>query len=255
MSDPNSFISHLIELRSRLLKALLSVFIVLVPLAFFAQDLYHLVATPLLEAMPENSQMIATDVAAPFFAPFKLTLVLAFFLAIPYVLYQVWGFIAPGLYRNEKKLIAPLLFSSTLLFYAGIAFACFVVFPVIFAFFAGIEITGVAFTTDISSYLNFVLKLFFAFGVAFEIPVAIVRMCWTGMTDAASLRKKRPYVIVGAFVVGMLLTPPDVISQSLLAVPMLILFEVGIIIGSIYSRKTEPESETEPEPEEENQEV
>lgn len=247
MSDENSFISHLIELRSRLLKALLSVFIVLVPLAFFAQDLYHLVATPLLEAMPENSQMIATDVAAPFFAPFKLTLVLAFFVAIPFVLYQIWGFIAPGLYRNEKKLIAPLLLSSTLLFYTGIAFAYFVVFPVIFAFFAGIEITGVAFTTDISSYLNFVLKLFFAFGVAFEIPVAIVLMCWTGMTDAASLRKKRPYVIVGAFVVGMLLTPPDVISQSLLAVPMLILFEVGIIIGSIYSRKSESE--------EENQEV
>lgn len=243
MPEPNSFISHLIELRSRILKALLSVLVVFVPLAFFAQDLYHLLATPLLNAMPDNSQMIATDVAAPFFAPFKLTLVLAFFLAIPFVLYQIWGFIAPGLYRNEKKLIAPLLLSSTLLFYAGIAFAYFVVFPVIFAFFAGIEITGVAFTTDISSYLNFVLKLFFAFGLAFEIPVAIILMCWAGITDAATLRAKRPFVIVGVFVVGMLLTPPDVISQSLLAIPMWFLFEVGVIIGSLYSRKTEEKEE------------
>jgi sec-independent protein translocase protein TatC len=243
MSEPNSFISHLIELRSRILKAVLSILIIFVPLAFFAQDLYHFLATPLLNAMPENSQMIATDVAAPFFAPFKLTLVLAFFLAIPVVLYQIWGFVAPGLYRNEKKLIAPLLLSSTLLFYLGVAFAYFVVFPVIFAFFAGIEITGVAFTTDISSYLNFVLKLFFAFGMAFEIPVATVLMCWSGITDAASLRAKRPYVIVGAFVVGMLLTPPDIISQSLLAVPMLILFEVGILIGGMYSRKSEQENQ------------
>lgn len=243
MSEPNSFISHLIELRSRILKALLSVLLVFVPLAFFAQDLYHLLATPLLNAMPDNSQMIATDVGAPFFAPFKLTLVLAFFLAIPFVLYQIWGFIAPGLYRNEKKLIAPLLLSSTLLFYAGIAFAYFVVFPVIFAFFAGIEITGVAFTTDISSYLNFVLKLFFAFGLAFEIPVAIILMCWAGITDAASLRAKRPYIIVGVFVVGMLLTPPDVISQSLLAIPMWFLFEIGVIIGGLYSRKSEEKEE------------
>jgi len=243
MSEPTSFISHLIELRSRILKAVLSILIIFVPLAFFAQDLYHFLATPLLNAMPENSQMIATDVAAPFFAPFKLTLVLAFFLAIPVVLYQIWGFVAPGLYRNEKKLIAPLLLSSTLLFYLGVAFAYFVVFPVIFAFFAGIEITGVAFTTDISSYLNFVLKLFFAFGMAFEIPVATVLMCWSGITDAASLRAKRPYVIVGAFVVGMLLTPPDIISQSLLAVPMLILFEVGILIGGMYSRKSEQENQ------------
>ena len=243
MSEPNSFISHLIELRSRILKAVLSILIIFVPLAFFAQDLYHLLATPLLNAMPENSQMIATDVAAPFFAPFKLTLVLSFFLAIPFVLYQIWGFVAPGLYRNEKKMIVPLLLSSTLLFYLGVAFAYFVVFPVIFAFFAGIEITGVAFATDISSYLNFVLKLFFAFGMAFEIPVATVLMCWSGMTDAASLRKKRPHVVVGAFVVGMLLTPPDIISQSLLAVPMLILFEVGIVIGSFYSNKSEQENQ------------
>ncbi|WJG09098.1 twin-arginine translocase subunit TatC [Aliiglaciecola sp. LCG003] len=245
MSETNSFVSHLLELRSRILKALLSILVFFVPMAFFSQDLYHLLATPLLNAMPDNSQMIATDVAAPFFAPFKLTLVLSFFLAIPFVLYQVWGFIAPGLYRNEKKLIAPLLLSSTLLFYLGIAFAYFVVFPVVFAFFAGIEITGVAFTTDISSYLNFVLKLFFAFGMAFEIPIAIILMCWAGITDAATLRSKRPYVVVGAFVVGMLLTPPDIISQTLLAVPMLILFEVGILIGSLYTRKSEEEEHQE----------
>lgn len=239
MSEANSLISHLIELRGRILKALLSVLVIFVPLAFFAQDLYHILAAPLLDAMPNNSQMIATDVAAPFFAPFKLAMVLAFFLAIPFVLYQVWGFVAPGLYRNEKKLIAPLLLSSTLLFYAGIAFAYFVVFPLAFAFFAGIELQDVAFTTDISSYLNFVLKLFFAFGLAFEIPVAIILMCWSGMTSASSLREKRPYVIVGVFVIGMLLTPPDVISQTLLALPMWFLFEVGVIIGGIYSRKSQ----------------
>ncbi len=243
MAEENSLISHLIELRSRILKALLAVMIVFVPLAFFAQDLYHLLATPLLEAMPNNSQMIATDVAAPFFAPFKLVIVLSFFLAIPAVLYQIWGFVAPGLYRNEKKMIAPLLLSSTLLFYAGIAFAYFVVFPIAFAFFASIDLQGVAFTTDISSYLNFVLKLFFAFGIAFEIPVAIILMCWTGFTDAKSLRAKRPYVIVGVFVVGMLLTPPDVISQTLLAIPMWILFEVGVIVGSIYSRKSDDDEQ------------
>jgi len=243
MAEENSLISHLIELRSRLLKALLSVAIVFIPLAFFAQELYHLLSIPLLEAMPNNSQMIATDVAAPFFAPFKLAIVLAFFLAIPFVLYQIWGFVAPGLYRNEKKMIAPLLLSSTLLFYAGIAFAYFVVFPLAFAFFASIDLEGVAFTTDISSYLNFVLKLFFAFGIAFEIPVAIILMCWTGFTDAKSLRAKRPYVIVGVFVVGMLLTPPDVISQTLLAIPMWFLFEVGVIIGSIYSRKSDEQEQ------------
>lgn len=245
MSEPNSLISHLIELRSRILKALLSVVIVFIPLAFFAQELYHALSYPLLEAMPESSQMIATDVAAPFFAPFKLTIVLAFFVAIPFVLYQVWGFVAPGLYRKEKRMIAPLLLSSTLLFYSGIAFAYFVVFPLAFHFFASIDLQDVAFMTDISSYLNFVLKLFFAFGIAFEIPVAIILMCWSGFTDAKSLRAKRPHVIVGAFVVGMLLTPPDVISQTLLAIPMWILFEIGVVIGSLYSRKSNQEEQQE----------
>lgn len=245
MSDANNLISHLIELRSRILKALLSVLIVFVCLAAFAQDLYQLLAMPLLATLPENSSMIATDVASPFFAPFKLTLVLSFFIAIPYVLYQVWGFVAPGLYRNEKRLVAPLLLSSTLLFYAGMAFAYFVVFPIAFAFFTSVAPEGVTVSTDISSYLNFVLKLFFAFGVSFEIPIAIILMCWTGVTDAKSLRAKRPYVVVGAFVVGMLLTPPDIISQTLLAIPMWLLFEVGVIVGGFYAGKKPSEEESE----------
>jgi sec-independent protein translocase protein TatC len=180
--------------------------------------------------------MIATDVASPFLAPFKLTLVVAFFIAIPYILYHIWAFIAPALYRNEKKLIAPLLFSSSILFYAGMAFAYFVLFPVAFGFLTSFAPEGVVVSTDISSYLSFVLTIFFAFGVAFEIPIAIILLCWTGITTVQQLRQKRPYVVVGAFVVGMLLTPPDVISQVLLAIPMWFLYEVGIIIGSIYSK-------------------
>lgn len=245
MSEPNHLISHLIELRNRILKAVLSVVIVFLCLVYFAQDLYHWLATPLLEVMPEGAQMIATDVASPFFAPFKLTFFISFFVAIPMVLYQIWGFIAPGLYKSEKRLVAPLLLSSSLLFYAGIAFAYFIVFPIAFAFFTSIDLQGVLVSTDISSYLNFVLKLFFAFGISFEIPVAIVLMCWTGMTNAKSLREKRPFVFVGAFIVGMLLTPPDIISQTLLAIPMWLLYEVGIIIGSIYARKSEQEEHQE----------
>lgn len=247
MSDENSLLSHLIELRSRILKALASVLGVFLALAYFAQDLYQWLATPLLRALPEQSSMIATDVASPFFAPFKLTLVLSFFIAIPYVLYQVWAFVAPGLYRNEKKLIAPLLLSSTLLFYTGIAFAYYVVFPLAFAFFTSVAPEGVTVSTDISSYLNFVLKLFFAFGVSFEIPIAIILMCWTGVTDAKSLRAKRPYVIVGVFIVGMLLTPPDVISQTLLALPMWLLFEVGVLIGGLYAAKREGDDDEQKE--------
>lgn len=247
MTQPNSLITHLVELRSRLMKAIGSVFLVFLALFYFAQEIYAYVATPLLAAMPEGSSMIATDVAAPFLAPFKLTLVLSFFIAIPVVLYQVWAFVAPGLYKNEKKLIAPLLVSSTLLFYAGMAFAYYVVFPLAFMFFNSVAPDGVLISTDISSYLNFVLKLFFAFGVAFEIPVAIILMCWTGVTNAKALRAKRPFVIVGVFFVGMLLTPPDVISQVLLALPMWLLFEVGVIIGSLYARNnSEDTSEEQP---------
>lgn len=237
-----SLFDHLLELRNRLLRAILGVMIVFCCLVYFAQDIYQYVAQPLLATMPEGSQMIATDVASPFFAPFKLTLVLSLFIAMPFVLYQVWSFVAPGLYSNEKRMIAPLMFGSTLLFYSGIAFAYFLVFPVVFAFFTSVAPEGVVIATDISSYLDFILKLFFAFGAAFEIPIAIILMCWTGITTPDSLREKRPYVVVGAFVIGMLLTPPDIISQTMLAVPMLVLFEVGIIIASFYHKEDEDES-------------
>lgn len=245
MSEPNSLITHLIELRTCVLRSVLSIFIVFLCLVYFAQDLYHWLATPLLDTLPEHAQMIATDVASPFFAPFKLTMVLSFFIAIPMVFYQIWGFVAPGLYKNERRLVAPLLLSSTLLFYAGMAFAYYVVFPLAFAFFTSVAPEGVVINTDISSYLNFVLKIFFAFGLSFEIPVAVVLMCWTGMTTPEALRAKRPYVIVGVFVLGMLLTPPDIISQTLLAVPMWILYEFGIIVGSFYSRNKQQQQETE----------
>lgn len=233
---------HLLELRTRLLRAVLGVVIVFCSLVYFAQDIYQYLAQPLLATMPSGAQMIATDVASPFFAPFKLTIVISVFIAMPYILYQIWSFVAPGLYQNEKKLVAPLMVGSTLLFYSGISFAYFIVFPVVFAFFSSVAPEGVMIATDISSYLDFVLKLFFAFGAAFEIPIAIILMCWTGMTSPNSLRAKRPYVVVGAFVVGMLLTPPDIISQSMLAIPMLLLFELGIIIASLHHKEDDEES-------------
>lgn len=244
MSDsPKSFtlFDHLLELRTRLLKAVIGTLVVFCSLIYFAQDLYQYLALPLLETLPEGTQMIATDVASPFFAPFKLTLVLSVFVAMPYILYQVWSFIAPGLYRNEKRLVAPLMLGSTLLFYSGIAFAYFVVFPLAFAFFSSVAPEGVTIATDISSYLDFVLKLFFAFGAAFEIPIAIILLCWTGITTPESLRSKRPYIVVGAFTLGMLLTPPDIISQTMLALPMLLLFEVGLVCASAYKKSDDDE--------------
>ncbi|MBA6294182.1 twin-arginine translocase subunit TatC [Colwellia sp. MB3u-70] len=242
----HTLFDHLLELRTRLLHAVLGVLVVFCSLIYFAQDIYQYVAKPLLAVMPEGTQMIATDVASPFFTPFKLTIVLSIFIAMPYILYQLWSFIAPGLYKHEKRLMAPLMLGSTLLFYGGIAFAYYVVFPVAFAFFSSVAPDGVTIATDISSYLDFVLKLFFAFGAAFEIPIAIILLCWTGVTTPASLRTKRPYIVVGAFVVGMLLTPPDIISQTMLALPMLLLFELGIIIASVYYR-TEEETESKEE--------
>jgi sec-independent protein translocase protein TatC len=242
----HTLFDHLLELRTRLLHAVLGVLVVFCSLIYFAQDIYQYVAKPLLAVMPEGTQMIATDVASPFFTPFKLTIVLSIFIAMPYILYQLWSFIAPGLYKHEKRLMVPLMLGSTLLFYGGIAFAYYVVFPVAFAFFSSVAPDGVTIATDISSYLDFVLKLFFAFGAAFEIPIAIILLCWTGVTTPASLRTKRPYIVVGAFVVGMLLTPPDIISQTMLALPMLLLFELGIIIASVYYR-TEEETESKEE--------
>ena len=228
---PQPLISHLTELRDRLLRAVLAVLVAFIVLFPFANDIYAIVSQPLRDLLPEGSSMIATEVASPFLTPFKLTLVTAVFLVIPYILFQVWAFVAPGMYRNDKKIAFPLLASSVLLFYAGTAFAYFIVFPLIFAFFTSVGPTDVTVMTDINRYLDFVLKIFFAFGVAFEIPIAAVILIWSGVTTAESLAKKRPWIIVGCFIAGMLLTPPDVISQSLLAIPMWLLFELGIFFG------------------------
>lgn len=242
MSDSSLF-SHLLELRKRLLRALAAIVLVFIGLAPFAQALYTLLAEPLLRHLPAGASMIATDVAAPFFTPFKLTLVLAFGLAVPIWLWQLWAFIAPGLYQREKRLIAPLLAGSTLLFYAGVAFAYFVVLPVVLGFFTAMAPEGVQVATDISRYLDFVLAIFVAFGIAFEVPILIILLCWSGVTSVAALRQQRPYVIVAAFVIGMVLTPPDVISQTLLAVPMCLLFELGLVVASLYNRtEKDPES-------------
>ncbi|MEH6471512.1 MAG: twin-arginine translocase subunit TatC [Halopseudomonas sp.] len=227
-------ISHLIELRDRLLRSLVIILILFLPLFYFANDLYIYLSTPLTALLPEGTSMIATDVTSPFFAPFKLTLVLAIFAAIPFILHQIWSFIAPGLYQHEKKVAVPLLVSSIMLFYSGIAFAYYVVFPLIFGFFTTTGPEGVAMMTDISSYLNFVLKLFFAFGIVFEIPIATLLLVMSGATTVESLKEKRAYMVVCCFVVGMLLTPPDIISQTLLALPMWLLFEAGIILARIF---------------------
>ena len=236
-------VSHLVELRQRLIRSLLIVLVIFLGLFYFANDLYTQLSAPLTALLPEGTSMIATDVTSPFFAPFKLTLMASIFLAMPFILAQVWGFIAPGLYTHEKRMAVPLLVSSIFLFYAGIAFAYFVVFPLIFWFFTSVGPENVAVMTDISSYLNFVLKLFFAFGIVFEIPIATLLLIWTGAASVEGLRAKRAYVIVGCFVMGMLLTPPDVISQSLLAVPMWLLFELGIVLGQIFVRRREDDEE------------
>lgn len=234
MSD-SPLLDHLLELRNRLLRSVLVILVVFAALAYFANDIYHFVAQPLLMNMPVGSQMIATDVAAPFFTPFKLTLVVALALTVPYLLWQIWGFIAPALYGREKRLVIPLLATSTLLFYTGIAFAYFVVLPLAMAFFSSAAPEGVTVATDISRYLDFILAIFVAFGIAFETPIAIMLLIWTGTCTRESLAKKRPYIIVGAFAIGMLLTPPDVISQTLLAIPMWLLFELGLQVSRWYT--------------------
>lgn len=230
-------VTHLTDLRDRLLRALLAVLVVFICLFPFANDIYSFVSEPLRALLPAGASMIATEVASPFLTPFKLTLFTALFLAVPVVLYQIWSFVAPGMYQHEKRLAIPLLVSSVLLFYAGAAFAYFVVFPLIFAFFTSVGPEGITVMTDINRYLDFVLKLFFAFGVAFEIPIAAVLMIITGITTADQLASKRPYIIVGCFVLGMLLTPPDIISQSLLAIPMWLLFECGVFFGRFVQRR------------------
>ncbi|GAB0153577.1 MULTISPECIES: twin-arginine translocase subunit TatC [Marinobacterium] len=244
-------IAHLVELRQRLLYSVLAILVIFLGLFYFANDLYTWISAPLTALLPQGTSMIATDVTSPFFAPFKLTLVASAFIAMPFLLHQAWSFIAPGLYKHEKRLAIPLLISSILLFYMGIAFAYYVVFPIIFGFFTSVGPENIAVMTDISSYLNFVLKLFFAFGIVFEIPVATLLLLWSGAVTVKSLKEKRAYVVVGCFVLGMLLTPPDIISQSLLAVPMWLLFELGILLGTILVRKpdeAEDESDSAADP-------
>jgi sec-independent protein translocase protein TatC len=238
-NSQNSLVGHLIELRNRLLKSVAAVVLVFISLAYFANDIYHQLSKPLLDVMPAGSTMIATDVAAPFFAPFKLTFIVALILSVPYILFQIWCFVAPALYQREKHLIAPLVAASTVLFYAGIAFAYFVVFPLIFGFFTSTAPEGVTIATDISSYLDFVLQLFFAFGLCFEIPVAVLLLVWTGAITREQLVEKRPYFIVIAFTIAMFLTPPDVFSQALLALPMCLLYQVGIWLSHFYQPKAD----------------
>lgn len=239
-----SFLEHLVELRGRLLKACLSVFVVLICLLPFSRHLYETLASPLMAQMPEGSTMIAIDVASPFLTPFKLTLLLSIMISIPVVLYQLWAFVAPALFKHEKRLARPLLLTSVLLFYTGCAFAYFVVFPLVFGFLTRIAPEGVAVMTDISKYLDFVMTLFLAFGITFEVPIATIILVATGVTTPEKLASWRPYIIVGAFALGMVLTPPDVISQTLLALPMWLLFEIGIIFSRILVQKNKEETVT-----------
>jgi len=228
-----TFLEHLVELRSRLLKSCLTVLVVLLCLVPFSRRLYEALASPLLAQLPKGSSMIAIDVASPFLTPFKLTLLVAIMLSIPVMLYQIWAFVAPALFRHEKRLARPLLLSAVALFYTGCAFAYFVIFPLMFGFFSRAAPAGVAVMTDISKYLDFVITLFIAFGVTFEVPIATIILVATGITTAEKLAGWRPYIIVTAFALGMLLTPPDVISQTLLAVPMWVLFEIGVFFSKV----------------------
>ena len=245
-SDKNqTLIEHLIELRDRLLRIVVLTVVLFACMFPFANEIYSFVSEPLRVYLPESSTMIATDVASPFLTPFKLTMVLAVFAAMPVILYQTWAFIAPGLYKKERRIVLPLFASSVLLFYAGMAFAYYVVFPLVFGFFTSVGPENVTVMTDMSRYLDFVLKLFFAFGIAFEIPIATILLIWTGVVTPQSLAGKRPYVVVMCFVVGMLLTPPDIISQVLLAGPMWILFEIGVFFGRLIYKGKSEQTETE----------
>jgi sec-independent protein translocase protein TatC len=249
MSAPEAqetFISHLIELRDRLLRAVIAVVVIFVALFPWAQDLYALLAKPMLASLPQGGQMIATEVTTPFFVPIKVTMMTAFLIALPWIFYQIWAFVAPGLYQHEKRLGLPLIVSGVLLFLLGMAFAYFLVFPVVFGFIVGIAPEGVAVMTDIGKYLDFVLTLFLAFGITFEVPVAVVLLVKTGMVSIDKLREIRPYVIVGAFIIGAIFTPPDVISQIMLAVPMWLLYELGIVVARMITRPQAAVSDYQP---------
>jgi sec-independent protein translocase protein TatC len=233
-----TLMSHLLELRSRLLKAVGAILAVFVVLAPFSERVFEVIASPLMAQLPEGSTMIATEVASPFLTPFKATFYVAIMLAMPVVIYQVWAFVAPGLYRREKRIAVPILVSSIVLFYLGVVFAYLVVFPIMFGFFAQTAPAGVQVMTDINKYLDFVLVLFVAFGLAFEVPVATVILVLMGIVSPEALTRNRQYVFLGCFVVGMVLTPPDVFSQALLAIPMYLLYEVGIVMARLLARRT-----------------
>lgn len=248
MSEPQTFVSHLIELRSRLIKAVAAILIIVIVQLPFAGKIYALMARPVMAYLPEGSSMIATGVLSPFLTPFKMVFILGIIIAMPFVLYQIWAFIAPGLYKNEKRIARPLLVSSIFLFYLGCLFAYFVIFPILFQFIPSIAPEGVNYMPDINSYLDIVVRLFFAFGLAFEMPIAVILMILMGVTTPEKLANNRPYVVVTVFVIGMLLTPPDIISQTLMAIPMWLLFEIGIIMGRILKKKkTDQEESINPE--------
>ena len=239
-------LDHLKELRVRLLRSFIVVIVIFFPLIFFSSEIYELASSPLQALIPENSSMIATQVASPFLSPLKLTFYLSLMISLPYFFSEMWRFIAPGLYKNEKRFAMGLTLSSILLFYLGILFAYFLVFPLVFGFFTSVTPEGVRVMTDISSYLDFILSIFFAFAIAFEIPVLIFLLIWTGITSPDSLAKKRPYVIVSCFILGMFLTPPDVISQTLLALPSWFLFEAGLLLSRIFIKNSSETKEEEP---------
>jgi sec-independent protein translocase protein TatC len=234
---PDSFISHLIELRTRLLRIVLVFLLAFIALFTFAAELYAWLAQPLLAALPQGGQMIATAVTTPFFIPMKVAMLAAFILTVPHTLYQIWAFIAPGLYQHEKRFMLPLVIFSTLLFLCGVAFAYFLVFPVVFGFIAASAPQGVAVMTDISEYLDFVITLFIAFGLAFEVPIAVVVLVSLGMVNIATLKEIRGYVVVGAFILGAIFTPPDILSQFMLAVPLCLLYELGIVVAQLFVAK------------------
>ena len=240
-------LDHLKEFRVRLLRSFIGVIVIFLPLIFFSNAIYELASSPLQALMPENSSMIATQVASPFLSPLKLTFYLSLMISLPYFFSEMWRFIAPGLYKNEKRFALGLTLSSIFLFYLGILFAYFLVFPLVFGFFTSVTPEGVKVMTDISSYLDFILTIFLAFAIAFEIPVLIFLLIWTGITSPNSLAKKRPYVIVSCFILGMLLTPPDVISQTLLAIPAWFLFEVGLLLSRIFIKNSSETEEQEPD--------
>ncbi|HIF47303.1 twin-arginine translocase subunit TatC [Candidatus Thioglobus sp.] len=243
-SKEMTFVQHLVELRDILLRSVIAILVIFISLFPFANEVYSFIAAPIINVLPQGSNLIAIGVISPFLTPLKMALIMAVYLAMPYLLYQVWKFIAPALYKHERQMIVPLVVSSTILFYAGLLFSFYIVFPVIFGFLSSIGPSIVDFTPDIQYYLDFVLKVSFAFGIAFEVPIATILLIMFGVTTIEKLKKNRPYIVIGAFVVGMLLTPPDIISQTLIAIPMWLLFEAGLIFAPLFTRKEKEDTET-----------